>query len=109
MKILLDENLPESLVPELRRIGHEVTSINRLRLRGIKNGILYREVAQSYDICFTKDAGFAHNVRQIKTAAKVKVLRVSIPRQEAEKFIPAFIEAFIGTDFQNYRSGADWP
>ena len=63
MKILLDENLPESLVPELRRIGHEVTSINRLRLKGIKNGMLYREVARSYDICFTKDAGFAHNVR----------------------------------------------
>lgn len=34
MRILLDENLPESLVDALRQLGHEVDSVNSLRLKG---------------------------------------------------------------------------
>ncbi len=109
MKILLDENLPESLVAELHKLGHDVTSINRLRLKGIKNGMLYREVAKSYDVCFTKDAGFAHTVRQMKTSSKVKILRVTLPQQQAEKFVQTFIEAFIESDLAKYQNGDDWP
>ena len=56
MKILLDENLPESLLAALRRLGHQVDSVNSLRLKGIDNGALYRLAAQAYDLCFTKDA-----------------------------------------------------
>ena len=49
MKILLDENLPGSLLVALQKVGHEVDSINRLHLKGIDNGTLYRQVAQKYD------------------------------------------------------------
>jgi hypothetical protein len=64
MKILLDENMPESLVSTLKDLGHEVDSVNHLRLKGLDNGTLYRQVVVQYDICFTRDAGFAQNVRQ---------------------------------------------
>ena len=64
MRILLDENLPERLVSVMRRLGHEVDSVNGLRLKGLDNGTLYREVARSYDLCFTNDKGFVHNVKQ---------------------------------------------
>jgi len=47
VKILLDENLPESLVAALQRLGHEVDSVNSLRLKGLDNGTLYRQIAQS--------------------------------------------------------------
>ena len=75
MKILLDENLPDSLLVSLQKVGHEVDSINRLHLKGIDNGTLYRQVAPKYDLCFTRDAGFTRNVRQIHQWSKVKVLR----------------------------------
>ena len=79
MKILLDENLPESLVAALQRLGHQVDSVNSLRLKGLDNGTLYRQIAQSYELCFTKDASFAHNVQRMRQPSQVKVLRVVIP------------------------------
>ena len=62
MKIFLDENMPESLVDALEDLGHQVDSVNHLKLEGLDNGTLYRQVAINYDLCFTRDAGFAHNV-----------------------------------------------
>ena len=49
MKILLDENMPESLVGALEDLGHEVHSISYLKLKGLDNGTLYRQVAVHYD------------------------------------------------------------
>jgi predicted nuclease of predicted toxin-antitoxin system len=64
VKILLDENMPESLAGALEDLGHHVDSVNNLKLKGIDNGTLYRQVAVDYELCFTRDAGFALNVRQ---------------------------------------------
>jgi Domain of unknown function (DUF5615) len=72
VKILLDENMPESLVGALEHLGHNVDSVNHLKLKGLDNGTLYRQVAVQYDLCFTRDAGFAHNVRQIEILRKLK-------------------------------------
>ena len=109
MKILLDENLPESLIAALRDLGHHVDSVNSLRLKGIDNGALYRLARQAYDLCFTRDAGFAHNVRQAEEIAQVKVLRVVIPQQRAVLFTEAFIKAFLVADWSHYANGKDWP
>jgi predicted nuclease of predicted toxin-antitoxin system len=73
VKILLDENMPESLLGALANLGHEVDSVNHLKLKGLDNGTLYRQVATRYDLCFTRDAGFAHNVRQMRDPSQVKV------------------------------------
>jgi predicted nuclease of predicted toxin-antitoxin system len=64
VKILLDENLPRKLVAALRAEDHEVESIHTLRLQGLENGKLYEFARDSFDLCFTRDAGFANNVRQ---------------------------------------------
>ena len=40
MKILLDENMPESLLGALANLGHEVDSVNHLKLKGLDNGTL---------------------------------------------------------------------
>ena len=79
MKILLDKNIPESLSIALEHLEHQVDTVDRLNLKGIDNGTLYRQVATDYDLCFTKDAGFARNVRQMRQQSQVKVLRVIIP------------------------------
>jgi predicted nuclease of predicted toxin-antitoxin system len=94
VKILLDENIPESLASALEDLGHEVDSVNNLKLKGIDNGTLYRQVAVDYELCFTRDAAFTHNVRQMRNPSQVKVLRVIVPQQRVESFIPAFIDAF---------------
>ena len=86
MKILLDENMPESLVGALEGLGHEVDSVNHLKLKGLDNGTLYRQVAIGYDLCFTRDSGFAHSVRQMRDPSQVKVLRVIVPQQKVEVF-----------------------
>jgi predicted nuclease of predicted toxin-antitoxin system len=78
VKILLDENMPESLVGALEGLGHEVDSVNHLKLKGLDNGTLYRQVAIGYDLCFTRDSAFAHNVRQMRDPSQVKVLRVIV-------------------------------
>ena len=109
MKILLDENLPESLLAALVRFGHQVDSVNHLKLKGLDNGTLYRQVAKDYDLCFTRDAGFAHNVRQMRDQLQVKILRVIVPQQRVELFVPAFIDAFQKSDWARYSNGTDWP
>ena len=72
--------MPESLVGALEGLGHEVDSVNHLKLKGLDNGTLYRQVAIGYDLCFTRDSAFAHNVRQMRDPSQVKVLRVIVPQ-----------------------------
>jgi predicted nuclease of predicted toxin-antitoxin system len=109
LKLLLDENLPESLVARLRQLGHEVDFVNGLRLKGIDNSALYREVAQVYDICFTRDAGFIHSLRQFRQPSRTRVLRVVLPQQPAKPFVEAFSAAFEATDWSSYKDGDEWP
>lgn len=109
MRILLDENLPESLVAELRGLGHQADSVNSLRLKGLDNSTLYREVAQRYDLCFTRDASFVRSVRLLREQSHVKLLRVTLSQTRARQFVRVFLEAFERTDWSTYVSGADWP
>jgi hypothetical protein len=109
LRILLDENLPESLVEALRQLGHDVESVNGLRLKGIDNSTLYREVARGYELCFTRDAGFVHNVRQMRGSSETKLLRVILPQQPVKLFVDAFLEAFQATDWSGYEDGDEWP
>ena len=50
MRILLDENMPESLRRALAELGHEVDSVASLRLKGLDNGRLYQDVADVDDL-----------------------------------------------------------
>ena len=101
--------MPESLAAALKLLGHEVDSVNSLKLKGIDNGRLYRQVAVNYELCFTRDAGFAHNVRQMQNPSQVKVLRVGAAQQRIEVFVHAFIDAFKKSDWSSYSNGDDWP
>lgn len=91
MRVLLDENMPESVRSALLELGHEVDSIASLQLKGLENSRLYREVAQSYDLCLTKDRQFVEMVRAIDRPGSVKVIRVTIAQAPAQRY------------------GSDWP
>jgi hypothetical protein len=70
---------------------------------------LYRQVVPDYDLCFTRDAGFTHNVRQMRGQGRLKVLRVVLPQQPSAPFVDAFMKAFQGSDWSQYGDGSDWP
>ena len=109
MKILLDENLPRKLVAALRSEGHEVESIHTLRMQGLDNGKLYQFAIQNFDVCFTRDFGFANNVRQTKAPVKFKLLRVTLPQKPQDEFVKDFISALHASDLKNFQHGEDWP
>jgi predicted nuclease of predicted toxin-antitoxin system len=87
VRILLDENLPEGLIELLRRLGHTVDSVGSLKLKGIDNGRLYREVAARYDLFFTKDREFATRVTALGSPLSVKVVLPAIHQRPEPEFI----------------------
>ena len=101
--------MPESLRRALQELGHEVDSVASLRLKGLDNGRLYRDVAQRYDLCLTKDRGFVEAVRAIDQPGTVTVLRVILPQASRGQFTAALIQAFRDTDWTRYPNGSDWP
>ena len=109
MKILLDENLPRKLVAALRAEGHEVESVHTLRMDGLDNGGLYQFAVQSFDVCFTRDFGFIHNVRQASTPPRFKLLRVTLPQKPQDEFVSDFISAIRASDWTQFQHGNDWP
>jgi predicted nuclease of predicted toxin-antitoxin system len=109
VKILLDENLPRKLVAALRAEGHEVESVITLRMQGLDNGRLYQFAIQNFDVCFTRDFGFANNVRQGKPPAKFKLLRVTLEQKPQDEFVADFISACHKSDLTQFQHGDDWP
>jgi hypothetical protein len=60
-------------------------------------------------ICFTRDFGFIHNVRQAPVPEKFKLLRVTLEQKPQDQFVSDFISEFRATDLSNFRHGDDWP
>jgi predicted nuclease of predicted toxin-antitoxin system len=109
VKILLDENLPRKLVAALRAEGHEVESVHTLRMQGLDNGKLYQFAIQNFDICFTRDFGFANNVRQTKAPPNFRLLRVTLAQKPQDQFVADFVSTFRESDLKGFRHGDDWP
>jgi predicted nuclease of predicted toxin-antitoxin system len=109
VKILLDENLPRKLVAVLRAEGHEVESVLTLRMQGLDNGKLYQHALANFELCFTRDFGFVHNVRQGQPVAGFKLLRVTLPQKPQDEFVEDFIAAFRASDLSTFQHGDDWP
>jgi predicted nuclease of predicted toxin-antitoxin system len=109
VKILLDENLPRKLVAALRAEGHEVESVISLRMQGLDNGRLYQFAIQNFAVCFTRDSGFANNVRQGKAPENFKLLRVALEQKPQDEFIKDSIAAFRAADLTRFQHGDEWP
>ena len=107
MKILLDENLPRKLVTALRAEGHETESVHTLRMQGLDNGKLYQFAIQNFEVCFTRDFGFIHNVRQGAPPEKFKLLRVTLPQKPQDELVADFISNFRKTDWTQFQHGDD--
>ena len=109
MKILLDENLPRKLVAALRAEGHKVEPVYTLRMQGMDSGRLYQFARENFELCLTRDSGFANSVRQGVTMERFKLLRVTLPQKPQDEFVAEFIAVFRTSDLTRYRHGDDWP
>ena len=109
MRILLDENMPNGLLAPLRALGHTVESVGTLRLKGLDNSRLYGEVAQAYDLFFTKDRDFVGRLRVPGARSSVRVVLTSIRQRPEPEFVSLFMEAFVRTDWARIESGGEWP
>ena len=109
MKILLDENLPRKLIAAVRAEGYDAESVHTLKLAGLDNGRLYSFAIQNFDICFTKDFGFANNVRQGVAPPNFKLLRVTLPQKPQDEYVADFLAAFQQHSVDNYAHGDEWP
>jgi predicted nuclease of predicted toxin-antitoxin system len=85
VKIFLDENLPRKLVDVLRAEGHDVESVHTLHMQGLANGKLYEFAKESYDLCFTRDSGFANAVRGASVSTRLRLLRVTLVQKPHNK------------------------
>jgi predicted nuclease of predicted toxin-antitoxin system len=111
VRILLDENLPRKVVAALRSEGHAVESIHTLKMQGLDNRRLYEFATRNFDLCFTRDFGFIHNVRQGQALPpfKFKLLRVVLAQKPQDEFVADLITEFRRTDLNRYQHGDDWP
>jgi hypothetical protein len=96
-------------VAALRAEGHDVESIHTLRLQGLENGKLYEFARDSFDLRFTRDAGFANNVRQGAPPSQLKLLRVTVPQKPQDEFVLDFISVFRASDWTQFGHADDWP
>jgi hypothetical protein len=104
LKILLDENMPRKLVDALRAEGHEVESVQTLRMQGLENGRLYEFSRDSFDLCFTRDVAFA-KIRPVDPLPRLKLLRVTLPQKPQDEFVSDFLSVFRATDWAKFQHG----
>jgi len=61
------------------------------------------------DLCFTRDVGFANNVRQGGRPSRLKLLRVTLQQKPQDEFVSDFISVFRASDWDHFHHGDDWP
>ena len=109
MRILLDENMPESVAGRLRALGHNVDTVAGLRLKGASDGALLGRAMDVYDLLFTKDVAFAEKSRGIAENVRPKLVRVGIAQARGSLYANTFMASFRETDWAQYISGDRWP
>ena len=93
----------------LRGEGHQVESVHTLLMQGLDNGRLYKFARENFDLCFTRDAGFANNAKQGLRPLGFKLLRVVLPQRPQDEYVASFLSAFRATDWLKLEHGDHWP
>jgi predicted nuclease of predicted toxin-antitoxin system len=61
MKILVDENIPNITVEELRKLGHDVLDVRGTSQQGSEDDELWRLAQAEHRLLITTDKGFAEH------------------------------------------------
>ena len=84
MKIKLDENLPERLVPAISALGHDVDTVRREQLTGRTDSDVWSAAQAAQRFLITQDLDFADTRRYTPgTHAGLLLVRLSRPGRNA--------------------------
>lgn len=92
LKIVIDECLPRRLAKALA--GHQVWTVQQIRLNGLLNGALLRAINDDFDVFITVDQNlvFQQNLKSVKIAVIVLSARTN-SFDNIQPLIPAILEA----------------
>ena len=95
MRVLLDENLPLDLVPEL--VGHEVETVSSRGWAGVKNSELMRRAGGPFDAFVTMDRNieFQQNIPSLPLGI-ILVRAASNRLVHLRPLVPSILEALQG-------------
>jgi hypothetical protein len=92
VRVLLDEQVPKDLVPEL--VGHEVRTVGQLAWKGLENGELIARAAASFDVMITMDKRMPTELDVTRYRIGLVLIRASSNRIEALRpLVPAILQA----------------
>ena len=84
MKLKLDENLPERLVPELRSLGHDVDTVRAEHLGGRNDEEVWQGAQAAKRFLITQDLDFSHMRRYTPgTHEGLLLVRLAQPGRDA--------------------------
>lgn len=104
MKLKLDENLPESLVPALSALGHDVDNVRLEGLVGQSDPNVWRAAQEEGRFLVTQDLDFS-DVRQFQpgTHHGLMLVRLRVPGRRA--LAVRIVEAFRSIDADSWSGG----
>jgi hypothetical protein len=95
VRVLLDENLPLDLAPEL--LGHDVQTVVGLAWQGVKNGELLRRTAGRFDALITMDRNLEFQQPLAQQPFGVVIVGVASNRMlHLKPVVPAILSALHG-------------
>ncbi len=93
MKIILDECVPRRVANEL---PHDVSTVRQLKLAGLDNGELLKEIENQFDVFLTVDQNIQYQQNLITSKIAIIVLVVQSNRyDDIIPLIPSGISALI--------------
>lgn len=101
MKIKVDENLPSSIVRELRRLGHDADSVHDEGLQGWSDEQLWPEVVRVGRFLITQDVRFA-DARRSLAEGSPGVLLLRIHDEDFEIVLRRLVEVYKSENVESW-------
>jgi predicted nuclease of predicted toxin-antitoxin system len=93
MKLKLDENLPESLLPALRALGHDADNVRSEGIEGQDDDVVWRAAQGEGRFLVTQDLDFS-DLRQFAPGTHAGLLLVRLPAAGRQELARVLTELF---------------
>ena len=103
MKLKLDENLPESLIRELRNLGHDVDNVRIEGLVGRDDENIWRAVQEGGRFFITQDLDFS-DVRRFAPGSHCGLMLVRLRLPGRLSLATRVAEAFRSSEAESWAS-----
>ncbi len=91
LRVLLDEQMPKDLVPELK--GHEVSTVGQMGWKGLDNGELLARASTRFDVLLSMDKSMPAQQDIARLAIGLILIRAVSNRIEALRAVVPEIQA----------------